>query len=299
MTDDKKSIPLISVGIPVYNDEKFIKKAIESVLNQTFTNFELIISDNASTDSTSDICEEYAKKDKRIKYIKQDENINLLPNYNFVLEKAESKYFVWLEADDFWYPQFLEKNIQVLESNEKFVASAGNIEYYGEGIDNGIEKHESKFKNYIKKKQSTDSKFKYIHPVSGKFEEKINFYLRFNRGSGIYAVYRTNIIKKSSIKKPIAAWDLIIILNALRYGDLHVFEETMMKRYSLGTSTKGVIAEYRNKQISLLDMIVPNSTFAIWTIKNLGIKIFMKNIDWFFLLTCYGWRTIFFESFKK
>ncbi len=299
MTNNENVIPLVSVGIPVYNDEKFIKKAIESVLNQTFTNFELIISDNASTDSTSNICEEFVKKDNRIKYIKQDQNINLLPNYNFVLEKAESKYFVWLEADDFWYPQFLERNIKILESNHEFVASAGNIEYYGEEIDNKNNKEESKFRKYIKNKQYLDPKFKYIHPISGTFEEKINFYLRFNRGSGIYAVYRTNIIKKSSIKKPVAAWDLIIILNALRYGDLHVFEETMMKRYSLGTSSKGLIAEYRNKQISLADIIIPNSTFAIWAIKNLGWKIFLKNIDWFFLLTCYGWRTILFESFKK
>ena len=178
MTDDKKIVPLISVGIPVYNDEKFIKKAIESVLNQTFINFELIISDNASTDSTSSICKEYLKKDNRIKYIRQKENINLLPNYNFVLNNAQSKYFVWLESDDFWYPQFLEKNIEILESNENVVASAGNIEYYGEVIDSKNNKKSSKIKNFIKHDQNIDFKFKYIHPISGKFEEKISIFIR-------------------------------------------------------------------------------------------------------------------------
>ncbi len=297
---EKVEIPLVSVGIPVYNGEKFIRKSIESVLNQTFTNFELIISDNTSTDSTSTICEEYAKKDKRIKYIKQKKNINLLPNYNFVLSKAQSKYFVWLESDDIWESMFLEKNLEILESDKNFVASIGNIEYYGNVVENdksgGIL---SKFRNYVKHSESLDPKFKYVHPVSGKFEEKINFYLRFNRASGIYAVYRTDVLKKSTIKTPISSWDLIIILNALRYGDLHVFDEIMMKRYSLGTSTKGVIAAYRNKQISLSDILIPDSTFAFWVIKNLGLKIFFKNIDWFILLTCYGWRNILLESLRK
>lgn len=298
MNNKKTELPIVSVGIPVYNDEKFIRKAIESVLNQTFSNFELIISDNASNDSTSTICKEFAKKDKRIKYIRQTKNINLLPNYNFVLDQAQSKYFVWLEADDFWNSNFLEKNLEILESNQNFVASIGNVEYYGK-VENEQNNVASKFKNVVKNKQSLNSKFKYVHPISGTVEEKINFYLRFNRGSGIYAIYRTDILKKSTVRKPIAAWDLIIILNALRYGDLHVFDEIMMKRYSLGTSSKGIIAEFKNKQSSFPDMIIPNSTFAVWTIRNLGWKIFLKNFDWFFLLTCYGWRTILLEFLRK
>ena len=63
--------PKLSIGIPVYNGEKFIQKCLNSILNQTFTNFEIILSDNASTDSTTSICQEYANKDERILFIKQ------------------------------------------------------------------------------------------------------------------------------------------------------------------------------------------------------------------------------------
>ena len=78
--------PKISVGIPVYNGEKFVRKSIESVLRQTYGNFELIISDNASTDSTSDICTEFSTKDSRIKFVRQDKNMGGIWNFNFVLE---------------------------------------------------------------------------------------------------------------------------------------------------------------------------------------------------------------------
>lgn len=289
----KSNLPLVCIGMPVYNGEKFIRKSIDSVLNQTFTDFELIISDNASTDSTPTICTEYVKKDNRVHYIRQEKNINMLPNYNFVLRDAKTKYFVWLEYDDFWYPNFLERNIRFLEMNQDFIASIGNIKYYG-NVESNLDKKTivSRIKNSIKHIQNINSKFKYVHPVSGSYDKKIDFYLRFDRGSGIYAVYLTNVLQKSTIKKSIASWDLIIILNALRYGNLHVFEEILMERYALGTSSKGAITGYRHHQINLLDLLLPNSTFVIYTTKNLGKKFFLRNLDWFVLVLAYGWFTI-------
>ena len=97
---------MITVGIPAFNSEKSLPKTIESVLNQTFEDFELIISDNASTDLTSTVCMEYAKKDHRIQYIKQEKNIFLWPNYSFLANTTKTKYFVWLASDDIWEPTF-------------------------------------------------------------------------------------------------------------------------------------------------------------------------------------------------
>ena len=82
------STPKISIGIPVYNGEKFIRKCIESVLQQTNRNFELIISDNASTDSTPEICKEFLNKDDRISFERQDKNMGGCWNFNFLLQKA-------------------------------------------------------------------------------------------------------------------------------------------------------------------------------------------------------------------
>ena len=85
MNNSNLSESLLTIGVPVFNGEKTISRCIDSLLNQTFDDFKLIISDNASTDSTRKICEDYAKKDSRIRYIKQKKNIGLVPNWNFIL----------------------------------------------------------------------------------------------------------------------------------------------------------------------------------------------------------------------
>jgi glycosyltransferase involved in cell wall biosynthesis len=108
----------VTVGLPVYNDEKTVKSAIESILNQTYTNLELIISDNCSTDSTGIICLELAKNDSRIIYFRQNSNIGLIPNWNFVLEKAESEYFMWLGGDDKFEENYIFECLKVFSENE-------------------------------------------------------------------------------------------------------------------------------------------------------------------------------------
>ncbi len=94
--------PQVSIGMPVYNGEPFIREALDSLLAQTFTNFELIISDNGSTDATEAICKEYAEKDVRIRYVRQGENRGAVANFWFVLNEAVGEYFMWAAADDRW-----------------------------------------------------------------------------------------------------------------------------------------------------------------------------------------------------
>ena len=94
--------PRLSVGLPVYNGENYLAESIEALLGQTYEDFELIISDNASTDSTADICRRYAKQDSRIRYIRQPRNIGLSPNHNFVLQEARGELFKWAAADDLY-----------------------------------------------------------------------------------------------------------------------------------------------------------------------------------------------------
>ncbi len=100
-------IPKVSIGMPVYNGENFIRVALASLLAQTFTDFELIISDNASSDATEAICCEYAARDSRIKYVRQNENRGAIANFQFVLDKAVGKYFMWAAADDVWESSFV------------------------------------------------------------------------------------------------------------------------------------------------------------------------------------------------
>ena len=97
----------VSIGMPVYNGEKFIREALDSLLAQTFTDFELIISDNASTDGTEAICREYAARDSRIRCVRQSENRGACANFQFVLDEAKGEYFMWAAADDKWDKEWI------------------------------------------------------------------------------------------------------------------------------------------------------------------------------------------------
>jgi glycosyltransferase involved in cell wall biosynthesis len=110
-------IPAVSIGMPVYNGAKYIREALDSLLAQSFTDFELIISDNASTDATTEICQEYAKKDGRIRYILQTENIGPTANFQLVLSEGQGRYFMWAAHDDRWSSNFLELTVAVLEND--------------------------------------------------------------------------------------------------------------------------------------------------------------------------------------
>jgi glycosyltransferase involved in cell wall biosynthesis len=118
--------PKVSVGLPVYNGEKYLAKAIESVLAQTFTDLELIISDNASTDNTRQICEHYAARDQRIHYYRHEVNHGATWNFNRAFELSSGTYFNWLAHDDMLAPDFLMRCVEVLENVPEVVLCFSN-----------------------------------------------------------------------------------------------------------------------------------------------------------------------------
>lgn len=107
--------PLLSVGMPVYNGQNYLRVALDSLLSQDFGNFEVILCDNASTDDTERICREYAQRDPRIRYVRNPVNIGSSPNYNRTFELSRGKYFKWLAHDDVCYPGFLGQCVAALE----------------------------------------------------------------------------------------------------------------------------------------------------------------------------------------
>jgi glycosyltransferase involved in cell wall biosynthesis len=113
--------PKVSIGLPVYNGENYVQEAIDSILAQTFQDFELIISDNASTDNTEAICRTYAAQDKRVRYYRNKKNIRSSGNYTRVFELASSEYFKWAAHDDICRPDFLLKCVEVLDQDPTVV----------------------------------------------------------------------------------------------------------------------------------------------------------------------------------
>lgn len=113
--------PKISIGLPVFNGENYIEQAIRSILAQTYSDFELIIADNASQDRTEEICLSYSDKDPRIRYYRNDSNIGAARNFNKTVELAKGEFFKWAAHDDMLAPEYLEKCLEVLEHDESLV----------------------------------------------------------------------------------------------------------------------------------------------------------------------------------
>ncbi|HPD73702.1 MAG TPA: glycosyltransferase family 2 protein [bacterium] len=128
---DKKE-PLVSVVMPAYNAEKFIGEAIESILNQTFKDFEFIILDDCSTDKTWEIIQEHAKKDERIISVKNEKNLNIALNRNKGVEMSKGRYIVWADADDISKPERIEKLFNYMESHPDVGICGSNFQsFYG------------------------------------------------------------------------------------------------------------------------------------------------------------------------
>ncbi len=118
--------PRVSIGLPVWNGEVFLPKALDSLLAQTFTDFELIISDNASTDATEEICKSYGARDRRIRYYRNDENLGLQANTQRVLDLATAPLFMWACHDDMWDPTYLAKMVAELDRDSSLVLAGSN-----------------------------------------------------------------------------------------------------------------------------------------------------------------------------
>ncbi len=121
MTTRNNHCPKVSIGIPVYNGENYLESAINSLLQQSFRDFEIIISDNASTDRTQEICQFLQSRDKRIRYYKNPTNLGAAYNYKKVFQLSRGNFFKWMAHDDRCSSNYLEECIKVLESDPTIV----------------------------------------------------------------------------------------------------------------------------------------------------------------------------------
>ena len=160
MTDNK---PQLTIGLPVYNGQNYVRQAIESILVQTYRDFELIISDNASTDKTPEICREYLK-DPRVRYYRSKRNNGGAWNWNRVFELSSGVYFKWAAHDDTMSPEFVERCIRELEKDPTIILCHSKdaiidenskvIGAYDLGDIQDSEKPHERFRELLNKKRS-------------------------------------------------------------------------------------------------------------------------------------------------
>lgn len=125
-----QSLPLVSVGIPTYNRASSLQRAVKSVLEQDYPNLEIVISDNASTDSTQDICRDLADQDKRIHYIRQSTNRGPTANFNEVFMASQGEFFMWLGDDDWLDSNYVGRCTNFLLGQPEYALVCGKANYY-------------------------------------------------------------------------------------------------------------------------------------------------------------------------
>lgn len=266
--------PFVSIGLPVYNAENIIARCIESLLNQTFKDFELIISDNCSSDATEAICKDYANIDSRIKYIRQPINVGMIPNFNLVLEQAQSKYFMWAAADDIRDHIFLEKAVQILKTNDDCVVVLSHFQIFD-------------YKNNNIVNKITPSS--YCHDLS---------FMRLNRviedlhPNLMYGLFKVSSNKSDFFLESIDWTDILWVARVVTRGKYYIIPEVL---YTIGIngskrrpySLEGkylTLSKFRKEYKKILKRCNPPFIFylkqiiKLYTITNKSMKIVNKEI---------------------
>ena len=252
----KGKSPLVSIGMPVYNGELFIREALTSLLEQTFTDFELIISDNASIDGTQVICSEFAVKDSRIRYVRQPENQGAIANFKFVLDESVGEYFMWAAADDKWLPTFVEENLNVLLNNSEIVCSVSQVSFLHEG-------------KIIRQSSGTAS-------ITGPLSKRLYAFLKSpSDNSRFYGLHRRNVVVNSlSMKHNFHAADWYFVIITLLHGSYNCVDKVLMLRKT--TNFDQYMRSIKNDNNGYLWFGIPLLPLTVQLARSLKISVFMN-----------------------
>jgi hypothetical protein len=127
--------PRVTVGLPTYNRAGPLARALDSVLAQTYWDFELVVADNASTDATAEVCAQYAERDERVKIVRRPGNLGLTGNFNGLLRDATSELLMVLADDDWLEPTYLEQCVAALDADPTLVIASGGVRFHGNGAE--------------------------------------------------------------------------------------------------------------------------------------------------------------------
>lgn len=203
----------MSIGLPVFNGERYLPAALGSLLRQTYTDFELLIQDNASTDRTAEMCQRFAATDRRIAYQRNPENLGAAANYNRVLDRARGRYFKWAAHDDICKPRFLEVCVEVLDNDNSVVLSHAHSE--------AIDENGRTLGRYADEPQALETQS----------------WQRFNRlilgrhyCIPVFGVMRTSILEKTARHGNWVGADRNLLAELALYGRIRLVDEVLFQR---------------------------------------------------------------------
>jgi glycosyltransferase involved in cell wall biosynthesis len=192
----------VTVGVPVYNGERFIASALDSLLSQTYNDYEVIISDNASTDNTPQICAEYVRRDSRFTYTRNHINIGAPRNFNKCFEYSKSELFVWLSSDDVYAPTYLEKCVFLLKSKADLAMAYANCEIIDK--DGKVIERISKYYNLAESSRVV------LRLASVFFQDP--------RAVSVFGVFRRSCLERTGLTRSIFNGDRLLLAEAALTG---------------------------------------------------------------------------------
>ncbi len=216
-----KSLSLLTVGMLVFNEEKHIASAIDSLLAQTFRDFVFIISDNGSTDRTADICRQYAAEDSRIIFIRHPENQGGFFNFNYILDRVQTPFFMFCAGHDQYDHRFIEKLMPAISQERVVLAYPRTAKIDDTGFTRGV--YEDDYTNV-----GSDNPWK----------RYFAFVSRFGIYVMIYGIWRTKVIKNCRLPKPVIASDRIMLEQAVLEGCFKQIDEVLFYRRLTGARFK-------------------------------------------------------------
>jgi len=221
--------PRVSIGMPVYNGAEYIREAIDSILAQTFTNFELIISDNASTDDTEEICRSYVAKDPRISYYRNEQNMGATWNMSRVVELARGEYFKWAHHDDTCAPTFLERCVEVLDREPSVILCYPRTHI--------IDEHSRIFENYADELNLRSPK---------SYERFREFLKRPGLSNAAHGLFRLSELRQTALIADVAYSDRNLLGETALRGEIYEWPEYLfLKRSHPNTSTRLYTDDYK------------------------------------------------------
>jgi glycosyltransferase involved in cell wall biosynthesis len=217
--------PKVSIGLPLYNGEKYLTGSLQSLLDQSFTDFEIVISDNASTDRTEEIVRSFASRDSRIRYYRNATNIGLTANHNRVFELATGEFFKWASYDDFYPREMLRRYVEVLAKAPSSVALVYSqfqlIDEFGNCsaiLSDAIEKRDS--------------------PPARRLRQMLT---KLGHYSGTYALIRSAILRKTRLHDSFPDSDKVLMAELAMLGESWEIKEPLFfLREHSGRSSRAV-----------------------------------------------------------
>ena len=211
------SRPKVSIGMPVYNSERYLEEALDSLVSQSFEDFELIISDNASTDRTAEICKRYAAKDERIRYVRNRANFGILYNFRQTFRLSSGEFFKWAAADDVCGRDYLLRAVEALDADPSVILAWGRTQ----GIDEHGEPTELPYELY-----DLNS------PTSVYSPDPVVRWRRLMRNiwwvdGPFYGVIRSDVLAKVPVLRDHISCDHFLIADLILHGRFFEIPETL------------------------------------------------------------------------